>query len=193
MLMAAGSTALQARAFLARRSWLGDAESATPDLVRDTFNGLLAFIVPGPDAYSVSQGVSTVEAGGIDAGGIDALIATLDQSTPFLPQFSSTVAAVLNGLANTVNPAAAAPFASSFANLAFAEKATVFQIMDATDSLAVLSGVLPALVAAFTYSEGGAFDAATRSLIGSPVGWQIAQYQGVADGRDEFRGYFRLP
>jgi hypothetical protein len=50
--------------------------------------------------------------------------------------------------------------------------------------------VLPALVAAFSYSEAGAFDPVTRSLAGSPVGWQISSYQGVADGRDELLGYF---
>jgi hypothetical protein len=118
------------------------------------------------------------------------LIGTLDGSTPFVPQFSATVATLLNGLAQVVNPSATGPFVSPFARLSFAEKAGVFQIMDATDSLKPLAAVLPALIAAFTYSEAGAFDPVTRSLTGSPVGWQISGYQGVADGRDEFLGYF---
>jgi hypothetical protein len=189
-LVAAASAILQARTFLSSRGWIEAAQTASTDLVHDTFNGLLAFVVPGPDEYSVSQGVSTAEPGGVAAGGADVLIVTLDQSTPFLPQFSSTVVAVLNGLAQIVNPSTAGAFISPFARLAFAEKVAVFQIMDATESLKPLAALLPALTAAFSYSEAGVFDPATRSLTGAPIGWQISTYQGIADGRDEFLGYF---
>src|SRR6266542_2924632 len=41
--------------------------AATVDLVHDTLNGLSAFVVPGPDAYLVVQGVSTAEPGAIAA------------------------------------------------------------------------------------------------------------------------------
>ena len=58
-LVAAASAILQARSVLGTRGWLEAAQSTSPDLVHDTFNGLLAFVVPGPDEYSVSQGVST--------------------------------------------------------------------------------------------------------------------------------------
>lgn len=190
-LVAAASAILQARNSPGSRGWLEAAQAAGTDLVHDTFNGLLAFIVPGPDGYSVSQGVTTSEPGGVGAGVIDVLITTLDGSTPFLPQFSATVAAVLNGLAQVVKPFSPGTFISPFAALSFAEKAAVFQIMDATDSLKPLAGVLPALVAAFCYSEGSAFDPASRSLTEQPIGWQISNYQGVADGRDEFLGYFQ--
>jgi len=37
-------------------------------LARDTASGLAAFIVPGPDPYSVAQGVSSSKPGAIDAG-----------------------------------------------------------------------------------------------------------------------------
>jgi hypothetical protein len=190
ILVAAASAIVPARSFLGRRGWLEAVLRAGPDLVHDTFNGLIAFVVPGPDEYSLSQGVSTAEPGGVDAAVADALIATLDESTPFLPQFSATAATVLNGLAQVVNPVAAGTFLSAFARLSFAEKVAVFQIMDATDSLKVLAGLLPALAAAFSYSEGSVFDPATRLLTGQPVGWQISSYQGVADGRNEFLGYF---
>jgi|SRR5712691_11727580 len=173
---------------------LGDlietAQAADVDFVHDTLNGLLAFVAPGPDAYSVAQGVSTVEPGGLDAGVTEVLIETLDLSAPFLPQFSATVAAILNNVAQLVNPAAGGPFLSLFARLSFAEKVTVFQIMDGTDSLKPLAGVLPALVAYVCYSEAGVFDPTTRSLTGDPIGWAISSYTGVADGRDEFLGYF---
>jgi hypothetical protein len=159
-------------------------------VVHDTFNGLLAFVVPGSDEYSVAQGVSTIEPGGVDAHVTDIFITTLDQSTPFLPNFSSTVAAILNDLALVVNPAAGGAFLSAFARLSFNEKVAVFQIMDSTEPLKLLAGILPAFAAFLSYSEAGVFDPQTRSLTGQPVGWAISAYQGVANGRDEFRGYF---
>jgi hypothetical protein len=162
---------------------------ADVDIVRDTLNGLLAFVVPGLDTYSVAQGVSTVEAGGVDAGVSEVLSHTLDLSVPFLPQFSATVAGILNSLAQAVNPGGGGSFASFFANLSFPQKAAVFQIMDSTESLKSLGGVLPAFVAYLVYSDAGAFDPATRSLTGQPVGWTISDYSGTADGRNEFRGY----
>jgi len=116
---------------------------------------LLAFVVPGPDEYSLSQGVSTPEPGGVDAAAAAVLTATLDASTPFIPQFSATVATVLNNLAQVVNVSAAGAFSSPFALLSFIEKVAVFEIMDATDSLRPLAGVLPALTAAFCFSEAG--------------------------------------
>ena len=166
-----------------------NARAAGPDLVHDALNGLLAFIVPGPDPYSLAQGVSTVEPGGVDAGVAEVLIRTLDLTVPFVPQFSATVVAILEGLAGAVHPSAPGPFASAFARLSFAEKAAVFQIMDSTASLASLGGVLPAFVAYLCYSDAGAFDLTTRRLTGQPVGWTISHYSGVADGRDELRGY----
>jgi hypothetical protein len=189
-LAAAASAVLQATEFLETAGWLETAQAATPDLIHDTFNGLLAFVVPGPDEYSLSQGVSTTEPGGVDAGVAGVLTATLDESTPFLPQFSATVAAVLNDLAQVVHPSSDGTFVSPFARLSFAEKARVFQIMDASDSLRSLAGVLPAFAAAFSYSEAGVFDPVKRSLTAPPIGWRISSYQGVADGRDEFLGYF---
>lgn len=187
--VAAASAILPAETFLTSAG-LEAARAASADLIVDTFNGLFAFVVPGPDEYSVSQGVSTSEPGGVDAAPATVLTATLDTSTPFIPHFSATVATVLNNLAQVVNPAAAGAFSSPFARLSFGEKAAVFQIMDATDSLRPLAGVLPALTAAFCFSEAGVFDPTTRSLSGSPVGWRISGYQGIAEGRAEFLGYF---
>ena len=160
-----------------------------PDLLHDTFNALLAFVVPGDDRYSLHQGVRTDDRGGVDAGAIDALIATIDSSTPFIPQFSSQVAALLNGFAQAVNPAASGPFESPFARLSFAEKATVFRLMDADPSYNVLAGLLLGFVAFFVYSEAGTFDIASRTISGAPLGWSLSNYSGVSDGRAEFRGY----
>jgi hypothetical protein len=106
-----------------------------------------------------------------------------------VPQFSATVAAILESLAGAVHPAPPGAFASVFARLSFAEKAVVFRIMDGTESLVSLGGVLPAFVAYLCYSDAGAFDPITRQLTGKPVGWTICNYSGTAEGRDELRGY----
>lgn len=164
---------------------------APTDVLHETFNALLAFILPGSDAYSIAQGVSTADQGGVDTGVIEVFIATLDDTTPFVPDFSAQVAAILNGLAQAVDATPGGPFTSPFANLTFAEKAVVFQAMDATPQFVPLAGVLPPFVAFLCYSESGTFDPQTRTLTGQPLGWQLCQYQGVSDGRAEFRGYFQ--
>lgn len=177
-------------AVLDRKGWLEDARAADGvDPVVDTLNGLVAFVVPGPDAYSVAQGESTTEPGGIDAFATPALIQGLDFAQPGA---SANVAALLNGIALAVG-AGAGPFASPFASLSFAQKGAVFQILEGDPSFAPLRslvGTLPGLVAFLAYSEVGVFDPATRTLAGTPVGWAISSYDGVADGRDELIGYF---
>ena len=190
LLVTAAMAVARATDLLTSRGWIQATEVPNLDLAHDTFNGLLAFIVPEPDDYSIAQGVSTVEPGGVDEGVTDILIATLDETTPFLPQFSATVASVVNGIALIVNPSPSGQFPSPFACLSFAEKAAVFQIMDGTDSLKPLAGVLPAFVAFFCYSEAAVFDPVTRSLTGHPIAWDLSSYQGVSDGRNEFLGYF---
>lgn len=186
--LAAALALIQASGILSERGWLEPAYAAQPDTVRDTLNGLIAFIVPGPDPYSVAQGVSTPEPGGIDAGIIDILIATLDQVTVPPPPFatvSEAVAAILNGTAQAVNPAV-----DGFAQLTFPEKVFVFQFLESDPTLAPIAGALPFFVAFLAYSEAGVFDPGTRTLTGQPVGWTLSGYEGVADGRDEFIGYF---
>lgn len=186
---AAAATVLQSTA-LRGHGWLKSAEAATLDEVIDTFNGLLTFLVPGPDDYSLAQRVSTPEPGAIEANVTQAMIDTIDDLAPYQPSFSAVVASILNDLATLVNPSAGGRFASHFAHLAFPEKAAVIQIMDSTDDLKPLTGVLLPFGAFLVYSEAGVFDAATRSLSGTPVGWTLSGYPGVSDGRDEFLGYF---
>ena len=170
--------------------FLGAAKAATVDLVRDTFNGLIAFVVPGPDQYSVAQGVSTTAAGGIDTQILEALLQSIDESAPYLPTFSAVAAGILNQFAEAVHPNVSGPFSSPFACLSFAEKAAVFQFMDATPSLAAFSGVLPAIVGFLCYSDAGSFDPVTRTLTSTPLAWSLSNYSGTADGRAELRGYW---
>ena len=167
------------------------AAAATTDVVVDTFNGFVAYVVPGPDVYSVAQGESTAEPGGIDASATPALVAGLDFSSPGL---SASVAALLNTAAQIVRPdSAAGPFTSAFANLQFAEKPAALAVLGTAEPFAPLRSlfaILPSLVAFLAYSEVGVFDPSTRSLVGTPIGWQLTSYEGVADGRDAFVGYF---
>jgi hypothetical protein len=54
-------------------------------LATDTISGLVAFVVPGPDAYSVAQGVSDAAPGGLAADGVAFMLNALDNFYP-VPQ-----------------------------------------------------------------------------------------------------------
>jgi hypothetical protein len=69
------------------------------ELSRDTINGFVAFVVPGPDAYSVAQGVHTSDPGGIDAQTPDFLMASLDD---FVPLPDMALSPVLSALATSM-------------------------------------------------------------------------------------------
>ena len=83
---------------IARLGLEREAQAATTDLVSDTINGLVAFVVPGPDAYSVAQGESTPEPGGIDAFATPALIQGLTFAQPSQPLDLESAAAALRGV-----------------------------------------------------------------------------------------------
>jgi len=194
--VAATAALTQLPAVLRDRGWLEAASAAQPDLVHDTLNGAIAFMVPGPDSYSVHQGVSTVEPGGIDANITDVLITTLDQAQPAPPPFpslSAMVSTILNQVAQGVNPSVSGPFLSPFANLSFPEKVAVFGYLESVPALAPLASLLFIMVALLAYSEAGLFDPRTRKLTGWPVGWTISGYEdeGIGRGTDEFNGYFQ--
>src|SRR5712691_12827010 len=114
------------------QGWLEDAYAAGPNVVEQTMNGLVAFIVPGRDRYSRAQGTKTKTPGGIEAGATPALIRTLDRFLPGPLPLSATAATILNGYATQVDPTSRkGTFASPFANLSFAQKARVFQTVEA--------------------------------------------------------------
>lgn len=210
--------------------WYNPAYAQSVDLVQDTFNGLVAFMLPGNDAYSVFQGETADGPGGIAAGGANALIASLDRYLPTphlhvlgidlgIPLFdtvplSAAVANLLDAVALTVNPLALNPVTptgislSAFSHLSSAEKAKVFQLLEglqvpddklpepftrASGNLSFIAGIVPGFAAFLGGNEQGAYDAATRSLTGRPVSWQISGYQpdGPVEGWDELKGYYR--
>jgi hypothetical protein len=201
----------QLPAFIAQQGWLEKAEAQTPDVIRDTFNGLVAFVVPGPDEYSVAQGESSPTPGGIAAGGPATVMALFDGYVPLastglnLPA-SGAVALLLNETALLVNPGSAAgTFAAPFSNLAFAEKIEVMRrLEELTESLAqaelagisagefrFVSGILIGAAGYFTMTEGNAAGPEPGTLVGEPVAWQLTKYDGLAEGRDDIVGYYQ--
>lgn len=113
---------LDRRQFLARMGVLGAATvvgwrptaagASTPEPVggllrevaRDTINGLVAFVVPGPDLYSLRQGVTTAEAGGVDADTTDFMLDALDS---FVPLHDQLVGPLVRSLATGLSDGAA--------------------------------------------------------------------------------------
>jgi hypothetical protein len=73
---------------------IGDiAAPALKLLAKDTIAGLVAFEVPGPDAYSQAQGVTSPTPGGIDAKGTDVFLVDLDNFLPFPDTYVHALAA----------------------------------------------------------------------------------------------------
>jgi hypothetical protein len=170
-----------------------------PDPIGDTLSAVVAFVVPGGDPYSVSQGQTSATLGGIDAGAVPALRRALDNAyqppKPIPPAPGSVVVAeVLNATAVALFPSTKA-LLTPFTGLSFAQKAAVFAYFDtapltANTSLRLLSTLLPTLAAHLSYGEVGVYDNITRTVTAMPVGWQLAGYEGVADGRADIVGYF---
>ena len=196
--LVAGATVLDRLPHALRlQGWLEDAYAAGPNVVTQTLNGLVAFIVPGRDRYSRAQGTRSKTPGGIEAGTTAVLTRTLDRFLPGPLPLSATAATILNEFAAQVDPASRkGTFASPFANLSFAKKARVFATIESLSvesagSIRFLVGNLPDLVAFLAYSEAGVFDANRRRLRARPVGWRLTRYTGVADGRKELKGYWQ--
>jgi hypothetical protein len=197
-LAGAGALLAQLPGFLSAKGWLEEAHAQTPDLMRDTLNGLVAFVVPGPDPYSVAQGQSTPEPGGIEAGATEPFVELLDRfvGVPVgtLPA-SRAVSELLNGYAAQVNPAAVGgAFPSHFARLSFDDKVEVFRRFESDtegSALRFLSGILIGAVGFLAYGEAAVMDRNTRTLTSTPVGWTLSKYDGVAEGRPELQGYWK--
>jgi hypothetical protein len=181
------------------------ARAATADVTRDTLSGVLAFILPGDDEYSVAQGVSAKGPGAIGAGTLEPFIAALDEFVPAsaagqtatVPA-SGGVATLLNAYALEVNPAIQGPFVSPFANLPFEAKGECFRrfeadetVTDVVPELKFVAGILPGFVGFMAASEVGVYDPATKELSGRPIAWKLAHYGGPAEGHPELRGYYQ--
>lgn len=205
----AGRRALSRRELLARAGLLGAVTALTPlpqlaqryglmpaaaaaapdDVTLDTLRGLVAYVVPGDDIYSHAQRQASGRPGGVAAGAAEGLQATLDVTGAGI---ADAAAAVLNATADAVQPGGGTGrFASAFAALTFERKDRVFAMLghSSDDTVRSLAGTLPALTAFLAYSEFAVLDPQTRRPRSRPVGWGLTGYTGVADIRNEFRGY----
>ena len=207
-----GAALVQLPAALRGKGWLDEAAAQDANLTRDTLNGLVAFILPGPDPYSVAQGERSDTPGAIAARTTDNLILNLDS---FLPNpdlgpfnnngtvpLSGAVAGLLNTTAAQVDPLATGTFPSHFSRLSFAEKVEVFKRIEATAgtddasrNIRFVGGILPGYTAYLAYTEWHVLDPATRIATGRPVGWDLSQYMPQrttpAAGWDEMKGYWK--
>ena len=207
-MLGAAAALVHLPALLGNRGLAADAEAVELDVVRDTFNGLLAFVLPGSDQYSLAQGESAAGPGGVGSGGLDALLETFDRYVPasLLGQPSVTVIPASAGLATLLNVVAlevdrspaSGGFLSPFSRLPFAGKAEVFRRLeeeaplgDAVEELRFVYAAMPYLAAFLSVSEAGVYDSATDQLRGRPIGWDIARYGGPSDGHPEFKGYYQ--
>ena len=64
-------------------------------LALDTMSGLVAFVVPGPDAFSTAQGSTNPQPGGIAAGGARFMLAALDDFFPLPEEYIRLLVAAL--------------------------------------------------------------------------------------------------
>src|SRR4051812_10630048 len=190
---------------LGARGLIDEAIAQTADVTSDTLSGLVAFMFPGDDPYSVAQGVTAPGPGGIAANIVPTFIQNLDRFVPAgtpvtgnaaIPA-SGGVATLLNSYASQVNPAAAGgPFPSAFARLSFAEKAEAFRRFEAEAAAAdtevrFVAGILPGFAAFLAFSEAGVYDPARRAVTQRPVSWDLSAYAGPADGHKEHLGYWK--
>jgi len=208
-----GAALFQLPSVLRGRGWLDEASAQQADLTRDTMSGLAAFVVPGPDPYSVAQGESSPTPGGNAARAPDHMIELFDVfvAAPDLGPFSNdetvpvsgAVANMLNTIALQVDPAAAGgPFPSHFSRLSIANKAEVFRVLAATEgeddgarTIRFLAGALPIFAGFCSYNEWHAFDPETGTLRHRPLGWDLSHYAAglltASDGWPELRGYYK--
>jgi hypothetical protein len=177
-----------------------------PDVTRDTFNGLFAFVLPGDDPYSQAQGQTARGPGGVGSGGVQVLIDTVDRLLPASVLGSQSVnvpaataiALLFNHFAVQVDPAAASGvFVSPFARLPFAGKADALRRIESDETLSsvvevirYVSSVIPAFAAFMSFGEAGVYDPARRTLRARPIGWDICRFGGPAEGHAGFRGYY---
>jgi hypothetical protein len=88
-------------------------------LAGDTISGLVVFAVPGSDAYSRAQGVTSATPGALEARAEQLVLDALDNFLPFPAQLTSPLAAALaTGISDTLPPAAMLPLTSGLEEVA---------------------------------------------------------------------------
>jgi hypothetical protein len=185
------------------------------DIVRPAASALVTALhdlplpLPG-DLLGGILGPSVVTIGLVD----DAVRAILANDTT--APLSLPVALLLNYVATVVNPAALhGAFLSPFSRLSFGDKARAMAMIEVAQSqlvalldaqvpqplqasvsglLQFLGGALHEFAAFGSLGESQRYSAATRSLTGRPVGWQLTGFlpdNQTGDGWDDLLGYYQ--
>ena len=128
----------------------GHAGKALQRLARDTISGLVVFAVPGSDAYSRAQGVTSLTPGALDARAEQLVLDALDNFLPFPGQLIRPLAAALaTGTSDALLPAGMAPLVSGLEEAAarFDEALGIVLANDEAVPLSVLVSLLLNFVA----------------------------------------------
>ncbi len=172
----------------------------------EALTGLLAYAVPGNDAYSRQQGVTADGPGAADpaqrltrvlAGTLDAAPHVAIPGVDITLPGGAAIAAWIDLTALVVSPPnRPGPFGSPFANLSWERKARVLKAMETNRAyrgtpLCWVANQLSLLAAFTAFGEGGVRVGRTSQLVAQPVGWQITGWTGPRDGAPERRGYYR--
>jgi hypothetical protein len=170
------STALAELPALLQARGLDDQARRLPAAhTKDTLSALVAYVLPGDDAYSLAQGVSHPAAGGVEAGTVPLLAEALDH---FAPNAAAGVSVLLNDYARQVDPDADRRRfpRTPFARLAHAHKSEVFRRFQADPGLAgtqlgFAAGILPGFVAFIAFSKAGVYAPGQRAVARRVGGW----------------------
>lgn len=172
----------------------------------EALTGLLAYAVPGNDAYSRQQGVWVNAPGAADpsqrltrvlAGTLDAAPNISIPGVAVTLPGGAAIAAWIDLTALAVSPPSRpGPFGSPFANLSWERKARVLKSMETNRAyrgtpLCWVANQLSLLAAFTAFGEGGVRVGRTSQLTAEPVGWQITGWTGPRNGAPERRGYYR--
>jgi len=180
------------------------AAATEDDYLAQAFKALAAYVVPGSDEYSAQQRLTAQRPGGVAAGTDVMLEETYDKAIAvgIAPLFevnlpgAAGVALLLDVFTRARYPdQPTGPFKHPFANLAHGQKALVLADIDTEQLLedspiGYAFGTIITLTAFGCYGERGVYNPQTGVLQRRPVGWDLAQYDGVSDGWPELRGYW---
>jgi hypothetical protein len=168
------STALaELPAHLEREGLADRVRRASAGYVDDTLAGLVAFVLPGDDPFSVEQGESHPAPGGVSYGTVPLLHEAFDH---FGPRAAAGVAVLLNEYAREVDASAGrGRFRGPFARLTHARKADALRRFESDPRLAgtelrFAARILPGFVAFIAFSRAGVYapsqHAVTRRVVG---------------------------
>ena len=180
------------------------AAATDDDYLAQAFKALAAYVVPGSDEYSAQQRLTAQRPGGVAAGTDVMLEETYDKAIAvgIAPLFevnlpgAAGLALLLDVFTRARYPEQpTGPFQHPFANLSHGQKGLILADIDTGQLLedspiGYAFGTITTLTAFGCYCERGVYNPQTRVLRSRPVGWDLAQYDGVSDGWPELRGYW---